>query len=169
MRTATVEVRSHFHCSERPLLVHIVHLRSLNATTMFRSTLLLLAFTSTPMLFAQAEAVTTLTGGGTQQWTVIGNAATPKCSAGDATYTFSARPGQVIVATCAGGGWKNTTHALSEWNANGKSGIAFGGSKYEVKSLPPSAPACKGNATCVRLVTVPDGKTDATRTIYLTH
>lgn len=138
---------------------------------MIRSTLLLLSLTTTTALCAQADAVTTLTGGGTQQWTVIGNApaAPPKCSAGDATYTFSARPGQVIVATCEGGVWKNNTHALSDWSANGKSGIAFGGAKYEVKTLPPSAPACKGNATCVRLVTVPDGKTDATRTIYLTR
>ena len=53
--------------------------------------------------------------------------------------------------------------------ANGKSGIAFGGAKYEVKSLPAGAPACKGSATCVRLTTVPDGKTDATRSIYLTQ
>ena len=38
-----------------------------------------------------------------------------------------------------------------------------------VKSLPAAAPACKGNANCVRLVALPDGKTDATRTIYLTY
>ncbi|MEO8067596.1 MAG: hypothetical protein ABI599_07890 [Flavobacteriales bacterium] len=134
---------------------------------MIRTTLLL-ALTIATASFVQAQdALGTLTGGSSQQWTVIGNAATPKCSPGDATYTFSAK--EVVSATCVSGAWKSSTEALTAWSANGKSGVAFGGSKYEVKSLPASAPACKGNATCVRLVTVPDGKTDATRTIYLTH
>jgi len=75
----------------------------------------------------------------------------------------------VVVKQCVSGTWKSSTEVLDTWSASGKNGIAFGGSKYEVKTLPASAPACKGNVTCVRLVTMPDGKTDATRTIYLTH
>jgi hypothetical protein len=67
------------------------------------------------------------------------------------------------------GSSKSRTEAITTWSANGKSGIAFGGARYEVKALPASAPACKGNATCVRLATVPDGKSDATRTLYLTR
>ncbi len=134
---------------------------------MLRTTFLLFSLTIVTALCAQSsDALGTLTGGG-GKWSVVGNAATPKCSPGDATYTFSAK--QVVVATCAGGAWKSSTQAVTTWTANGKSGIAFGGSKYEVKTLPASAPACKGNTTCVRLVTMPDGKTDATRTIYLTH
>lgn len=120
---------------------------------------------------AQGDALTQLTGTGTQQWTVIGSPppASPKCAAGDATYTFQAKPAQVETATCTGGAWKSSTEVVTTWSANGKSGIAFGGAQYEVKSLPATAPACKGNANCLRLTTVPDGKTDATRTIYLTH
>ena len=116
---------------------------------------------------AQQDALATLTGNGSQQWMVIGNATTPKCSPGDATYMFSAK--EVVVQECAGGAWKSTKEVLEPWNAGGKSGIAFGGARYEVKSLPASAAACKGNANCVRLTTVPDGKTDATRSIYLAH
>lgn len=134
---------------------------------MFRTTLLLLTLTAVTTLSAQNEALSTLTGAGTQQWSVVGNAAAPKCNPGDATYTFSAK--QVVIGQCTGGAWKSSTEALTTWAANGKSGIAFGGARYEVKTLPATAPACKGNANCVRLVTVPDGKTDATRTIYLTH
>lgn len=130
---------------------------------MLRTTLLLLA-TATVVCTQAQDALSLL---GTQQWSVIGNATDPKCNTGDATYTFSAK--QVVLGQCSGGAWKNSTEALTTWSANGKSGIAFGGARYEVKSLPPSAPACKGNANCVRLVTVPDGKTDATRTIYLTR
>ncbi|MEO8590255.1 MAG: hypothetical protein ABI432_12855 [Flavobacteriales bacterium] len=134
---------------------------------MLRTTLLLLTLITLTTLRAQ-DALSTLTGAGpSKQWSVIGNATAPKCSPGDATYTFSAK--QVAVGTCAGGAWKSSNEALTTWSAGGKSGIAFGGSKYEVKSLPATAPACKGNANCVRLVTMPDGKTDATRTIYLTH
>ena len=135
---------------------------------MYRTPLFLLSLASTMALQAQQDALSTLTGGGKQEWSVIGNTSTaPKCTPGDATYTFSAK--QVVVKQCAGGAWKSSTETLTTWSANGKSGIAFGGAKYEVKALPASAPACKGNANCVRLVTVPDGKTDATRTIYLTH
>ena len=135
---------------------------------MLRTAILLISLTTITALSAQTrDALGTLAGTGSQQWKVIGNAATPKCSPGDATYTFSAK--QVVVATCAGGAWKSSTEAVTTWTGNGKSGIAFGGSKYEVKTLPASAPACKGNANCVRLVTMPDGKTDATRTIYLTR
>ncbi len=120
---------------------------------------------------AQGDALTQLTGTGTQQWTVIGSTspAAPKCTTGDATYTFQAKPAQVVTATCTGGAWKSSTEAVTTWSANGKNGIAFGGARYEVKSLPASAPACKGNANCLRLTTVPDGKTDATRSIYLTR
>ena len=136
---------------------------------MLRTPLLFLGFGISLFASAQQEAVTTLTGGSSQQWSVIGTApaAPPKCGPGDATYTF--KEAQVVLGTCVGGAWKNTTEPLSTWAANGKSGVAFGGAKYEVKSLPPGAPACKGNANCVRLTTVPDGKTDATRTLYLTH
>jgi hypothetical protein len=138
---------------------------------MLRTPFLFLGFCISILVSAQStDAVSTLTGGSSQQWTVIGNATTPKCNPGDATYTFQAKPAQVVVGNCVNGAWKNTTETLDTWSAGGgKNGIAFGGARYEVKSLPPSAPACKGNANCVRLTTVPDGKTDATRSIYLTH
>ncbi len=135
---------------------------------MTRLPLLLVLFTTSVGVQAQ-DAVTTLTGGGSQQWSVIGNSVAPKCAPGDATYTFQAKPAQVTVKECAGGAWKSHTEMITTWTAGAKSGIAFGGSKYEVKTLPATAPACKGNPNCTRLVTVPDGKTDATRTIYLTH
>jgi hypothetical protein len=140
-----------------------------NNLPMLRTLFLFLALGISIFVSAQVDAVTTLSGGSSQQWTVIGNSstATPKCSPGDATYTFSAK--QVVVGKCTGGAWKSNTETLDTWSASGKSGISFGGARYEVKSLPPSAPACKGNTNCVRLVTVPDGKTDATRTTYLTH
>jgi len=133
---------------------------------MFRTSFLFLGLVLGMLVNAQ-DALGTLTGGGSQQWQVIGNATAPKCSPGDATYTFSAK--QVVVQQCAGGTWKSSNEVLETWSAGGKSGIAFGGAKYEVKSLPANAPACKGNAHCVRLTTVPDGKTDATRSIYLAH
>lgn len=133
---------------------------------MFRTSFLFLGLVLGMLVNAQ-DALGTLTGGGSQQWQVIGNATAPKCSPGDATYTFSAK--QVVVQECAGGTWKSSNEVLETWSAGGKSGIAFGGAKYEVKSLPANAPACKGNAHCVRLTTVPDGKTDATRSIYLAH
>ena len=123
-------------------------------------------------LHAQATGpLAELTGAGNQQWTVIGSSAEGPgvCKAGDASYTFQADVAQVVVKECVGGAWKSRTEAVTNWTANGKSGIAFGGARYEVKTLPATAPACKGNANCVRLATVPDGKTDATRTLYLTH
>ena len=116
---------------------------------------------------AQQDALATLTGDGSLQWMVVGNATTPKCSPGDAIYTFSAK--EVVIQQCAEGAWKSTKEVLEPLSAGGKNGIAFGGARYEVKSLPASAAACKGNANCVRLTTVPDGKTDATRSIYLAH
>lgn len=127
--------------------------------------------TFTTDLHAQSkDPLAELAGTNTRQWSVIGTSATEgACKAGDATYTFQLKPAQVVVATCAGGEWKKSTEAVTKWAASGKSGIAFGGAKYEVKTLPASAPACKGNTNCMRLVTVPDGKTDATRTIYLTR
>lgn len=134
---------------------------------MLRTPFLLLGLGLGLFVDAQQDALSTLTVGGSQQWTVIGNATTPKCSPGDASYTFSAK--QVVVKECAGGAWKSSNEVLDTWSANGKSGIAFGGARYEVKSLPATAPACKGNAHCVRLVTVPDGRTDATRSIYLSY
>ncbi|MBK9759233.1 MAG: hypothetical protein IPO90_04465 [Flavobacteriales bacterium] len=134
---------------------------------MFRIPFLFLGIGISFFVSAQQEALGTLTGGG-GQWSVIGNsAAGATCTAGDASYTFQAK--EVLVKQCVGGAWKSSTETLSSWMANGKSGIAFGGAKYEVKSLPAGAPACKGSATCVRLTTVPDGKTDATRSIYLTQ
>lgn len=121
-------------------------------------------------LFAQ-DPLGALAGTGKQQWSTIGTKSAPDaaCTAGEAYYTFQSKPAQVVVKQCAGGTWTSRTEAITKWTANGKGGIAFGGAKYEVKSLPASAPACKGNANCIRLVTVPDGKTDATRTIYLAH
>ncbi|MBK7268247.1 MAG: hypothetical protein IPI07_01595 [Flavobacteriales bacterium] len=112
-----------------------------------------------------------LAGTTTRQWSVIGatSATGAACAAGEAQYTFQFKPAQVEVKQCTGGAWKSRTEAVTSWAANGKSGIAFGGTSYEVKSLPPNAPVCKGNANCVRLASVPDGKTDATTTIYLTH
>jgi hypothetical protein len=123
-------------------------------------------------LHAQApDPLTELAGKAGQQWAVAGSSADAAggCKAGDALYTFQAKPAQVVVKECVGGAWKARTEAVTNWAASGKSGIAFGGARYEVKTLPATAPACKGSANCVRLATVPDGKTDATRTIYLTH
>ena len=134
---------------------------------MLRTPFLFLGLSLSILVSAQQDALGTLTNGGSQQWSVIGNATTPKCASGDATYTFSAK--EVVVGNCTGGAWKSSTETVDVWSASGKSGVAFGGARYEVKSLPPGAPACKGNANCVRLTTVPDGKTDATRSIYLTH
>jgi len=112
-----------------------------------------------------------LAGTTTREWSVIGakSAPTSECVPGEARYTFQRKPAQVVVKECEAGAMKSRTEAITNWSANGKSGIAFGGARYEVKSLPPTAPVCKGNTICVRLVTVPDGKTDATRTIYLTR
>ena len=123
-------------------------------------------------LHAQAkDPLAELAGTSMQQWSTIGTKSAPTgaCTAGEAYYTFKLKPAQVVVQKCASGAWTSNTDAITNWTAGGKSGIAFGGAKYEVKSLPASAPACKGNANCVRLVTMPDGKTDATRTIYLAH
>ncbi len=134
---------------------------------MLRIPFLFLGIALSLFVSAQQEALGTLTGGG-GQWSVIGSSpAGTTCKAGDASYTFQAK--EVVVKQCVGGAWKRSTEAVSNWTANGKSGIAFGGAKYEVKSLPAGAPACKGSANCVRLTTVPDGKTDATRSIYLTQ
>jgi hypothetical protein len=135
--------------------------------TMKHLSLLLAASVAAICANAQ-DPLAQLTGTKGQQWTVIGSSTTgDACKAGDATYTFSAK--QVVVVQCTGGAWKSSTEAITTWSAGGKSGVAFGGSRYEVKTLPATAPACKGNANCVRLSTMPDGKTDATRTIYLTH
>ncbi|MBL7951752.1 MAG: hypothetical protein JNM62_08525 [Flavobacteriales bacterium] len=136
---------------------------------MIRSLLLSVAFAATASAYAQ-DPLSQLAGGVSQQWTVVGY--TPSagpCKAGDAIYTFQAKPAQVVVKQCEGGTWKTSTEAITTWSAGGKTGVTFGGAKYEVKTLPSSAPACKGSANCVRLLTMPDGKTDATRTIYLTH
>ena len=134
--------------------------------TMFRTSFLLLGLGLSILVNAQQDALATLTGG-SGKWSLVGSApASGTCNTGDAAYTFSAK--QVVVKQCKGGEWKSSTEVLDTWSASGKSGIAFGGARYEVKSLPATAPACKGNA-CVRLTTVPDGKTDATRTIYLTQ
>lgn len=137
---------------------------------MFRSLFLFGLFGTAMGLCAQNDGLGQLAGSSEQQWRVIGTqAVTGPCKAGDASYTFQAKPAQVVVQECAGGVWKSRTEAITDWSAGGKSGIAFGGARYEVKALPATAPACKGNANCVRLVTMPDGKTDATRTLYLTH
>lgn len=135
---------------------------------MLRTTLALFALATTFSLFAQEKAPLAELAG--PQWTVIGSgAASGDCKPGDAIYTFKAEPAQVVVKECVGTAWKSRTEAVATWSAGGKSGIAFGGARYEVKSLPANAPACKGNSPCMRLATVPDGKTDATRTIYLAH
>lgn len=112
-----------------------------------------------------------LAGSTGQKWSVVGtsSAADAACTAGEGYYTFQMKPAQVVTATCVGGKWQSRTEAITAWAANGKSGIAFGGAQYEVKALSASAPVCKGNANCLRLASVPDGKTDATRTIYLTR
>ena len=136
---------------------------------MFRSILFITCLGATG-LSAQNDALSQLVGTGQLSWIRIGTqASTGPCKTGDGSSTFQAKPAQVVVQECSGGTMKPYTLAITEWSANGKSGIAFGGARYEVKTLPATAPACKGNANCVRLVTVPDGKTDATRTIYLTH
>lgn len=134
---------------------------------MLRTPFLLLGLGFSIFVSAQQDALGTLVGG-SGQWSVIGNAPVGgACNSGDAAYTFKAK--EVVVKQCEGGTWKSSSSVLTTWAASGKSGIAFGGARYEVKSLPASAPACKGNANCVRLTTVPDGMTDATRTLYLTR
>jgi len=127
-------------------------------------------------LFAQADAaqktvLDQLTGGTTRQWSIVGTKAAPDAACGttDRYYTFQRSPAQVVVQECSGGKFASRTLPLTSWTTNGKSGIAFGGSSYEVKELHAGAPVCKGNANCIRLASVPDGKTDATTTIYLTR
>ena len=133
---------------------------------MLRTSFLIFALGLGIFVNAQQDALATLTGVVAQQWKVI---STPpnQMQPWRATYTFSAK--EVVVKECAEGAWKSTKEVLETWGAGGKSGIAFAGARYEVKSLPAAAAACKGNANCVRLTTVPDGKTDATRSIYLAH
>lgn len=78
------------------------------------------------------------------------------CKDGDGTYDFQVKQG----GDKAGPRWRHMEeqHRSTDcMERGGKSGVAFG-VKYEVKSLPVNAPACKGNANCVRLATVPDGK-----------
>ena len=138
---------------------------------MLRTAIVLLTVATSLTLFAQAkDPLAGLTGPASQQWTVIGSGAVDgPCKAGDGVYTFQAEPAQVVVKECVGGAWKSRTEAITSWSAADKSGIAFGGARYEVKILPSSAAACKGNENCVRLTTVPDGTSDATRSIYLSH
>lgn len=133
---------------------------------MLRTTLALFTLATAFTLHAQEKAPLEELAG--PLWTVIGSGtAIGECKAGDAMYQFKAAPAQVVVKECEGHVFKARTEAVSTWSAGGKSGIAFGGARYEVKSLPASAAACKGNSPCMRLTTVPDGKTDATRSIYL--
>ncbi len=127
-------------------------------------------------LFAQSDAgqkaaMEQLTGGSSRQWSMIGTVATTMatCTPADRYYTFQQKPAQVVVQECVDGKLKPRTLPLTTWTANGKSGIAFGGTRYEVKALNAGAPVCKGNANCLRLASVPDGTTDATTTIYLTR
>jgi hypothetical protein len=119
----------------------------------------------------QKEAMDLLTGGSTRQWTQIGTVAgtVATCAPGDRYYQFQQKPAQVVVQNCVDGKLKPSTLPLTTWTANGKSGVAFGGTRYEVKTLNAGAPVCKGNANCLRLASVPDGSTDASTTIYLTR
>ncbi len=112
-----------------------------------------------------------LAGTTSLKWSVIGteSPATGACAVGEAYYTFQRSPAQVVVQQCAGGSWTSRTLPVTNWSTNGKSGVAFGGASYELKSLPQAAPVCKGNVNCLRLSSMPDGKTDATTTIYLTR
>lgn len=135
-------------------------------------TVLLLALSLTVGLRAQSkDPLGELAGTATRQWSVVGTTSAPgaACKAGEGWYTFQLKPAQVEVKQCAGGTWAARTEAVTTWAANGKSGIAFGGRQYEVKALPGSAPVCKGSSNCIRLASLPDGKTDATSTIYLTR
>jgi hypothetical protein len=140
---------------------------------MLRTILLFVALSPcATALHAQGkDPLAELAGTATRQWSVIGtkSGAEAPCAAGEGYYTFQLKPAQVTIKQCAGGAWKARTEAVTNWSANGKSGIAFGGKQYEVKGLPATAPVCKGNANCLRLASVPDGKTDATSTIYLTR
>ena len=141
-------------------------------TPMFRTLLFLPLFSFTMGLSAQtADPLAELAGASTRKWSVIGarSAAISECVPGEAWYIFQLKPAQVVVKQCEAGAMKARTEAITTWSANGKSGIAFGGARYEVKALPATAPACQGNAKCVRLAPVPDGKTDAARAIYLTY
>jgi len=120
---------------------------------------------------AQKTIMDQLTGGNTRQWSIVGTKAAPgaPCATADRYYTFHRAPAQVVVQECQGGKFTARTLPLTSWTANGRTGIAFGGTSYELKELHAGAPVCKGNANCIRLASVPDGKTDATTTIYLTR
>ena len=117
------------------------------------------------------DPLSELSGTTSLKWSAIGtrSAMAAACAAGEAYYTFQRSPAQVVVQQCAGGNWTTRTLPVTDWAANGKSGITFGGASYELKSLAAAAPVCKGNANCLRLASRPDGKTDATTTIYLTR
>lgn len=138
---------------------------------------ILLAFSLFPMaLVAQTDAgqqaaFELLSGGNYQQWSQIGTSATTmaSCASGDRLYVFKMKPAQVVVQECVNGTFKPRTLPLTGWTKDGRSGVAFDGISYEVKQLRGGAPVCKGNANCIRLASMPDGKTDATTTIYLTR
>ena len=148
--------------------------RSSDATThpMLRTFLILsLSFFATVLCAQLPDPLAELAGSTTRQWRVIGarSAVISECVPGEAWYIFQLKPAQVVVKQCEAGAMKARTEVITTWSANGKSGIAFGGARYEVKAIPATAPACQGNSNCVRLATVPDGRTDATRSIYLTY
>ena len=129
------------------------------------------SFNSAAQGAAGKDLLGELAGATSLKWSVIGtkSTSTGACAAGEAYYTFQRSPAQVVVQQCAGGSWTTRTLPVTNWSANGKSGITFGGASYELKNLPAAAPVCKGNANCMRLASMPDGKTDATTTIYLTR
>ncbi|MBL8001851.1 MAG: hypothetical protein JNL05_07815 [Flavobacteriales bacterium] len=127
-------------------------------------------------LFAQQgpqekQVLDLLDGGTRQQWSVIGtrSATGGSCTPGEAYYTFQRSPAQVVVQECAGGTWKPRTVACTTWSNGGKAGVTFDGRSYEVKMLHAGAPVCKGSANCLRLTSLPDGKSDVATNIYLTR
>lgn len=136
---------------------------------MMRIALFLITLATAHTVSAQKDALTLLTGGKSLQWTAGGSPAGKACKTGDARYTFKAKPAQVVIAKCFSGVWKNSRLSITKWSANGRSGIAFGGTKYVVSTEPSSSAICKGRGHCVRLVSVSDANAKTTRTIYLTR
>jgi len=144
----------------------------MDRTTAFLFALLLIPISlSAQQGTSEKDILDLLAGSAKQQWSVVGTRSAPTgaCSANEAYYTFQRTPAQVVVQECAGGVWKPRTSAFTTWSANGKAGVTLDGRSFEVKALHAGAPVCKGSANCVRLSSLPDGKSDVATNIYLTR
>jgi hypothetical protein len=110
---------------------------------MLRTFLILsLSFFATVLCAQLPDPLAELAGSTTRQWRVIGarSAVISECVPGEAWYIFQLKPAQVVVKQCEAGAMKARTEVITTWSANGKSGIAFGGARYEVKAIPATAP-----------------------------